>query len=134
MDKVKGKTISVWRGVKRLKEQCKSWGLTNTLAESHRVVINGRRKQLVKPKPHIVFLERQLCKRRKLVCVRYSRNERRKTMIKLIKRIIFKIRHKRFCKLNNYFCPDCIYHDFIFEGSEFRGNRCRFPKPKGFED
>ena len=37
----------------------------------------------MKPKPHIVFLERQLCKRRKLVCVRYSRNERRKTMATL---------------------------------------------------
>ena len=36
----------MWRGVKRLKEQCKSWGLTNTLAESHRVVINERRKTM----------------------------------------------------------------------------------------
>lgn len=66
-----------------------------------------------------------------LVVLRTSAKGGRKTMIKLIKKIILKIRHKRFCELNNYFCPDCIYHDFIFEGSEFRGNRCRFPKPKG---
>ncbi len=46
----------------------------------------------------------------------------------LIKRIIHKIKHRRICKLNNYFCPDCIYHDFVWEGIIFRGNRCRYPK------
>lgn len=46
----------------------------------------------------------------------------------LIKGIIHKLKHRRFCKLNNYFCPDCIYHDFVFDGITFRGNRCRYPK------
>ncbi len=46
----------------------------------------------------------------------------------LIKRIVHKLKHRRFCKLNNYFCPDCIYHDFVFDGITFRGNRCRYPK------
>lgn len=49
--------------------------------------------------------------------------------MKIIKRIIARIKHKRFCKLNRYFCPDCIYHDFKFdEGAIFRGNACRYPK------
>ena len=46
----------------------------------------------------------------------------------MIKRIIHKLKHRRFCKLNNYFCPDCIYHNFVWEGITFRGNRCRYPK------
>lgn len=37
-----------------------------------------------------------------------------------------KLRKKRFCRLNSYDCPNCIYHDFVFEGAVFRGNRCRY--------
>lgn len=48
-------------------------------------------------------------------------------MKQFIKRLIARYKHKKFCKLNNYFCPDCIYHDFIFEGAIFRGNKCREP-------
>lgn len=46
----------------------------------------------------------------------------------MIRRLIQKIKKRRFCKLNGYFCPDCIYHDFIWEGAIFRGNRCRYPE------
>lgn len=28
--------------------------------------------------------------------------------------------------MNGYNCPECIYHDFVFEGSIFRENRCRY--------
>ena len=46
----------------------------------------------------------------------------------MIKRIIHKLKHRRFCKANNYFCPDCIYHGFVRDDITFRGNRCRYPK------
>lgn len=46
----------------------------------------------------------------------------------MFKKLILKWKHKRFCKLNGYNCPECIYHDFVFEGTVFRGNRCRYPK------
>lgn len=49
-------------------------------------------------------------------------------LAKTIKKILWKWKKRRFCKLNGYFCPECIYRDFIFEGGIFRGNRCRFPK------
>lgn len=56
----------------------------------------------------------------------------------MIRKLIYKMRKRRFCKLNNWFCPDCIYHDFVFEGAIFRGNKCRYPqygertdRPKG---
>lgn len=42
------------------------------------------------------------------------------------KRLIDRIRQRRFCRLNRYYCPDCIYHDFVFEGAVFRGNKCRW--------
>ena len=42
-----------------------------------------------------------------------------------IKRILSRIKINRICKLNGYYCPDCIYHDWDFEGVIFRGNRCR---------
>ena len=48
--------------------------------------------------------------------------------MKIIKRIIARIKHERFCKLNNYFCPNCIYHELKFEGAIFRGNDCRYPR------
>ena len=42
---------------------------------------------------------------------------------RMVKRIIHKLKRKRFC-------PDCIYHDFVWEGITFRGNRCRYPADK----
>ena len=50
------------------------------------------------------------------------------TMIRWIDKLLYKARKRRFCKLNRWFCPDCIYHDFIFEGAIFKGNNCRFPR------
>ncbi len=44
------------------------------------------------------------------------------TFLKLIK----KIKHKSFCRLIGYRCPDCIYHEWVWEGTTFRGNRCRY--------
>ena len=32
---------------------------------------------------------------------------------------------KKICKANGFNCPECIYHDWVFEGIIFRGNRCR---------
>ena len=26
---------------------------------------------------------------------------------------------------NGYYCPDCIYHEHIWEGIIFRGTKCR---------
>ena len=46
----------------------------------------------------------------------------------MIRKLIYKMRKRRFCKLNRWSCPDCVYHDFVFEGAIFRGNRCRYPK------
>lgn len=52
-----------------------------------------------------------------------------------IDNLLYKMRKRRFCKLNRFFCPDCIYHDFIFEGAIFRGNKCRYPRhTKGEEE
>ena len=48
----------------------------------------------------------------------------------MFKNLILKWKYKRFCKLNGYDCPDCIYHDFVFDGAVFRGNRCRYPKDR----
>ena len=42
-----------------------------------------------------------------------------------IKQIIRRIKIRRICKLNSYYCPDCIYHEWDFEGVIFRGNKCR---------
>lgn len=50
-----------------------------------------------------------------------------------LKKLLWKIRKRRFCRLNCYNCPECIYHDFVFEGSTFRGNRCRYPKEEECE-
>ena len=49
---------------------------------------------------------------------------------KLIAKWIAKRKYRRFCKLNGYRCPDCIYHDWVWEGVVFRGNRCRHPAAK----
>ena len=48
--------------------------------------------------------------------------------MKFIKRLIAKHKHKKVCKANGYFCPECIYHNFIFDKDmTFRGNRCKEP-------
>lgn len=47
-------------------------------------------------------------------------------MKRMILKLIKKIKHKKFCRLNGYRCPDCIYHEWIFEGTTFRGNKCRY--------
>ena len=49
-------------------------------------------------------------------------------MIKFIRKMLNRYKHYRMCKLNGFRCPDCIYHDFIYEGCIFRGNRCRYMK------
>lgn len=55
-------------------------------------------------------------------------------MSRWIKNLLYKIRKRRFCKLNGWFCPDCIYHDFMFEGAIFRGNNCRFPRKRADDE
>ena len=46
----------------------------------------------------------------------------------VIKQIIRRIKINRICKLNRYYCPDCIYHEWDFEGVIFRGNKCRLER------
>ena len=46
----------------------------------------------------------------------------------MLRRLVYAWRKRRFCKANRFYCPDCIYHDFVWEGIVFRGNRCRYPK------
>lgn len=48
--------------------------------------------------------------------------------MRVIKSIIRKIKIRQICKLNGYYCPDCIYHDWKFEGVIFRGNKCRLER------
>lgn len=50
--------------------------------------------------------------------------------MKWLKRMIFKIKKRKFCKLNHYYCPECIYHNFIWDkdGITFRGNDCLYDK------
>lgn len=43
----------------------------------------------------------------------------------VIDKIIRRIKKRRICKLNGYYCPDCIYHEWVFDGATFRGNKCR---------
>lgn len=46
-----------------------------------------------------------------------------------IKRLIHKIKKHRQCKRMGYWCPDCIYHNFILDNANvFRGNDCLFDK------
>lgn len=52
----------------------------------------------------------------------------------MLKRLIDRIRQRRFCRLNRYYCHDCIYHDFLFEGAVFRGNKCRWAERSESED
>lgn len=46
----------------------------------------------------------------------------------VIHRIIRRIKIERICKLNGYNCPECIYHEWVWEGMTFRGNRCRLER------
>ena len=48
----------------------------------------------------------------------------------MLRRLIYAWRKRRFCKANRFYCPDCIYHDFVWEGIMFRGTRCRYPMDK----
>ena len=51
--------------------------------------------------------------------------------MKPIKRLFLWHKHRKFCKLNRFFCPDCIYHNFVWEdGIIFRGNKCMHPLSK----
>lgn len=49
-------------------------------------------------------------------------------MIRWVKTFLLKRRRERFCKLNGYNCPECIYHFHVFDGPIYRGNWCQFPK------
>ena len=42
------------------------------------------------------------------------------------KRLYIKYKHRKFCKLNRNYCPDCIYHEHIFDGILYRGIRCHY--------
>lgn len=44
---------------------------------------------------------------------------------KWLKKWMKKRKIRKVCKANHYFCPDCIYHEHIFEGAIYRGTRCR---------
>ena len=46
----------------------------------------------------------------------------------VIKQIIRRIKINRICQLNRYYCPDCIYHEWDYEGAIFRGLKCRLEK------
>ena len=47
------------------------------------------------------------------------------TAMQMFRKWLRKRRIKKICKANRYFCPDCIYHEHIFEGAVFRGTKCR---------
>ena len=49
-------------------------------------------------------------------------------LARMVQKVLARLRHRRFCKLNGYYCPDCIYHDFVWDGIIFRGNRCQYPR------
>ena len=49
-------------------------------------------------------------------------------ILTMLRAYLKKKRHHKYCKRVKFNCPDCIYHDFIFEGTIFRGNRCRWGK------
>ena len=48
--------------------------------------------------------------------------------MRALHRIIRRIKINRICKLNGFNCPECIYHEWDFEGVIFRGNKCRLDK------
>jgi len=46
----------------------------------------------------------------------------------MIRKLIKAIKRRIMCKRNRYYCPDCIYHEWVWEGAIFRGNRCRYER------
>ena len=52
----------------------------------------------------------------------------------MFRKLIHRIRKRRFCKANRWFCPDCIYHEHLFDGVVYRGVRCHYPTEGGGED
>ena len=52
----------------------------------------------------------------------------------MFRKLIHRIRKRRFCKANRWFCPDCIYHEHLFDGVVYRGVRCHYPTEGGDED
>lgn len=52
----------------------------------------------------------------------YRRNMELKRILRNIKR---KREIKKICKANRYFCPDCIYHEHVWDGLRFLGTKCR---------
>lgn len=47
----------------------------------------------------------------------------------MIRRLYWKLRRRRFCRANGYYCPDCIYHRNIWDkdGVTYRGVKCLYP-------
>lgn len=46
---------------------------------------------------------------------------------RMFRKLIHRLRKRRFCKANRWFCPDCIYHEHLFDGVVYRGVRCHYP-------
>ncbi len=44
-----------------------------------------------------------------------------------MRKLINRIKKRRFCKANRWFCPDCIYHEHLWDGIVYRGVRCHYP-------
>lgn len=59
--------------------------------------------------------------------VRVIQNGGEIRMKKWIRHRLWEHRKRKFCKLNGFFCPECIYHNWIWSGTVFRGNRCSYP-------
>lgn len=53
---------------------------------------------------------------------------------RMFRKLIHRIRKRRFCKANHWFCPDCIYHEHLFDGIVYRGVRCHYPTEGGGEE
>ena len=43
----------------------------------------------------------------------------------IFRKLMFKHRLRRLCKSNGYNCPECIHHEFVFDGIKFEGIRCK---------
>ena len=50
---------------------------------------------------------------------------------KMLRKLINRIRKHRFCKANRWYCPECIYHEHLFDGAVYRGVRCHYPAEGG---
>lgn len=46
--------------------------------------------------------------------------------MRLIRSLRWWLKMRRQCKLVGYNCPECIYHNWTFDGCVFRGNVCRY--------